>query len=136
MIHLILAVVLANPCLAPVHHKHHTSTPAQTCVVPTVPMCFKDPVPDPTEVVLPPLPYYFEQPADDGTQGEGPYIETTAYSLSTGGEFIGYSQSNRYVPPTHGYAVPHQTPEVSAVGTMPALVLLLGGIAVIRGRKA
>lgn len=140
MIHLALAVVLANPCLAPVHHKHHTVTPVQSCVVPAVPMCFKDPVPDPEIAPIPQvLPYYITPTADDGTQGEGPYIgeaDSLVPSSSVMPGVPGLPPMISYPPPPPAYVAPFKTPEISAAGTMPALVLLLGAIAILKGKKS
>ena len=136
MIELALATLLANPCLAPAHHKHHVA-PVQSCVTPTVPMCFRD-TSDPEIAPVPQvLPYYITPTPDDGTQGEGPYIETgLTASVGYVGGVVETAAPTYYVPPTPPRGLtPVKTPEISAAGTMPALVLLLGGIAVLNGSK-
>jgi hypothetical protein len=128
---LALAASLAAPCLAPVKHAHHHHAkpePQQSCAVPVVPMCFKDPAPDPTldEVVV--APYYINVPVeDDGTQGDGPYIETGGFDTTQ----IGY-----LAPPAADVPRTARAPEIGGGGAPVALTLLLGGIAVLAGRRS
>lgn len=131
------AASLAQPCLAhpPTthHHAHAKPEPLQSCAAPVVPMCFRD-VPEPDIEPMPNVrPYYINVPvADDGTQGDGPYIETAG---TLGAQVI-------YDAPIGGGAIPPRAsaptaraPEISASGAGAALTLLLGGIAILRGAK-
>lgn len=67
-----LATLLAQPCMAPKPHKHHTHArpePMQSCVTPPVPMCFREPAPEPDLLpIAAPLIYYMPS-ADTPTAG-------------------------------------------------------------------
>lgn len=145
MISLVLAVVLANPCMAiPTQHHHkRQAIPVQTCAVPVVPMCFRDPVPDPGEIVLPPLPYFDDVAADVSEQDATPLVESVEVLGSGYGGLIAGGGIETVAPvggSGGGYSPPlkpppAEAPELSAVGTTPALVLLLGGIAVLGAKR-
>jgi hypothetical protein len=137
MLSFALTVALAAPCGIPKpHHAHHAAEPAQTCVAPVVPMCFRDPPPD---VDLEPMPnvrpYYINTPVIDDESGEGVWIETTYEIGSIGGVETLTSTPGGYIPPT-GTRVPPtaRAPEISGQGAACALTLLLGSIAIAKGR--
>lgn len=142
MIHLILAVVLAQPCMAPVTHhshanKHHVIVPVQSCVVPPVPMCYRTPEqPEPDEIVLPPLPYY---PALTDTAVSIPEtpIAWDTVPLLFGGSVVNVPPTMPAPPTSHCCYVPpvHQTPEISVDGSVSAVMLLLGSITIIRSKR-
>ena len=140
MIDLILALALAQPCLAPrvatpTHkHAHRVAIPAQTCVAPPVPMCFRDPVLDPTEVILPPLQTY---PIDTLTTEEVPNASAdTLLLVSTGGYVLGGISSggpSSFVPPGNPRDPPlARAPEISGAGAAGALTLLFCAIAITK----
>jgi len=153
---LTLAVALAQPCLAPPkvakHHHLHTSGKAsvQSCVTPPVPMCFREPAPEPDiEPLAMPLVYYTEglstdnspPPAGDTSQDEPPTVAgggvivigtTGTYGPIGGGTLPG--APGGYSPPTG--SPPTRAPEMNGAGAAGALTLLFGCVAVLRGRRA
>jgi hypothetical protein len=127
---LALATVLAQPCMSPhVAHGHRKHpAPAQSCITPPVPMCFREPAPEPDLLpVQAPLLYYVTPPTVDAPL-DAPYIPSGEYYLVGGGETVGPLPLAPPPPPTQ------RAPEVSAVGAVGALTLLLGFVAVLRGR--
>jgi hypothetical protein len=127
-----IALTLAiAPCGIPPKAHHRKPVLAQTCVAPQVPMCFRDPAPEPDIAPMPDvLPYYINTPvADDGTQGEGPYIDTSQIITPAP---TGYSYPPAPVPRS---PTPHAAPELGATQACGALTLLLGSIAMLKGRR-
>ena len=136
-----LALTIAAPCLAPKPHKHHArSEPAQSCAAPGVPMCFRDPAPDPAIEPVPAVrPYYIDVPVQDDESGGGVWIEDTAYLGSAGYNVEGISASYsvggisyRGPPSSPRVVVPVRTPEISAAGGAAGITLLLGMVAILK----
>lgn len=170
MFELVLAVTLGQPCLAhPVpHHVHHgiriVPEPAQSCIVPPVPMCFRPPVEVPDEIFLPPLPYYTDSPpvamtpdasgyafwgnygGGFGSVGGG-FVEGASFGGggSGGGGTVTQPTEPTHPPvdyppaPPHGYLPPPRTkaqaPELGASSAASAMTLLLGCMVVLGSRK-
>ena len=137
MLSFALTMAMAAPCGIPHKHKHHAPEPVQTCATPAVPMCFRDPVPDPTEVILPPLQTY---PLDTLTTEELPnYGADTLLLVSTGSYVLGGMPSGGalgFIPPNPPRpSPPARAPEISGTGAAGALTLLLGCVAIAKGKK-
>jgi len=156
---LAVAVGTAQPCLAPPkaakHHHSHIigNVPIQSCVTPPVPMCFREPAPVPDiEPLAAPLIYYTvgllpddspPPPADDTSQDEPPIIAGGGVVvIGTYGPIGGGGTPEPpggYSPPPVGTPCcatpPTRAPEMNGPGAAGALTLLLGFVAVLRGRR-
>jgi hypothetical protein len=161
MISLVLAVAIgtAQPCLAPPvihHHGHraHVPQPVQSCVTPPVPMCFREPDTEPD--ILPiaaPLIYYTSPPLADDTPPAGETSQDEPPIIAGGGVIV-LGTTGIYAPigggdtpvPPGGYSPPPvgtpccatpptRAPEMNGPGAAGALTLLLGCVAVLRGRR-
>lgn len=167
---LTLAVVLAQPCMVPrpqEHHRHHKTLvsapmPQQSCIVPPVPMCFREPAPEPDiEPLAAPLVYYTVSQASDSPAPAVELTQLTGYSLLIGGEITSYSLSGgtvtgvtpRYSPPILGSApwnpqpcgptecchgavcAPVKTPEIDPASAVGGLTLLSGLLTIIRSKR-
>lgn len=148
------AELQAAPCLKPIpkqprHHSHVAAVPVQSCATPPVPMCFREPAPEPDLLpIQPPLIYYTTPPtADDDTPSAvpGPTMigEPSLYYVGGGG-FIGTyalpTQAPIIIPPEPRYPSPprvsHAAPEIDPGSAVSAALLLAGGLVVLRGRRA
>jgi hypothetical protein len=141
MLSFALTVALAVPCGIPkLHHAHHKAEPVQTCAAPIVPMCFREPSPDPSVEPMPTvLPYYITTPVQDDESGEGAYIEQTNFSYSSiePGAYVPFGEGTGGIVPPIGPHIPPtaRAPEINGQGAAAALTLLLASIAIAKGKK-
>jgi uncharacterized membrane protein YgcG len=158
-----ITLSLAMPCLTPIHHAHlaHHARPepVQSCTVLPAPMCFREtPEPDILPVSTGPLTYYTAPPDINDEPIASSYLaELTVFGgIGGGGDSGGGSYSipggnegggggstgggggGGYPPPNTPPAPPRTVlaPELSAGTAMSAFILLLGGCALLKGRKS
>lgn len=161
------APITAQPCMAPVvrHKRHHKlpAAPLQSCVVPPVAMCFRDPAPDPDlEPISQVVPHYvpagttdivpYEVPppvVQDCSSGDcyppatwstapldGIAIYGTVWAPDPGMPISPHlpPPDGRFPPPT-GWHGQGAAPELDAGMGLGAVTLLAGTLVVLRARR-